>query len=293
MRRRDDAATAGAARATPEPRPIAKSSWRAPTLKSLRQSLGASPRRQPADDDVPAVGANEIREALDLDAAAAAAAAPAVAHVRQRHVWDCGLACLLMVAPCASGIGEGASWDVVNAACGTKSVWTVDLAFVLRELGARFLFLTKTCGADPSYARLAFYSRELGTDSGRVSALFSRAAAGEVALRRAVVGRDALLEVLRTGRCLAIALVDLRLLRRSALSAARSYTGHYVVLVGVEGARVRYRDPAEKAAELWIHKDDLHRARTAHGTDEDLLLVAVAGPGDAPAARWTDGAGFG
>ena len=123
--------------------------------------------------------------------------------------------------------------------------------------------------------------------------MFSRAAAGEVALRRAVVGRDALLEVLRTGRCLAIALVDLRLLRRSALSAARSYTGHYVVLVSVEGARVRYRDPAEKAAELWIHKDDLHRARTAHGTDEDLLPVAVSKPGDAPAARWTDGAGLG
>ena len=70
-------------------------------------------------------------------------------------------------------------------------------------------------------------------------------------MKRAVATRDGLLEVLRTGRVLAIALVDLRLLHARAARTSllpRSYTGHYVLLVGAEGDRVRYRDPAADRA---------------------------------------------
>ena len=151
-------------------------------------------------------------------------------------------------------------WNDVEKACGTRSVWTVDLAFALRALGCRdFLFLTKTTGCDPSYARLAFYRRDLGADSTRIQSLFRRAQQGEVSVKRAVATRDGLLEVLRTGRVLAIALVDLRLLHARAARTSllpRSYTGHYVLLVGAEGDRVRYRDPAADRAELVIDADE-------------------------------------
>ena len=82
-----------------------------------------------------------------------------------------------------------------------------------------------------------------------------RALEGQHLLAALVVRRargDGLLEVLRSGRVLAIPLVDLRLLHARAARTSllpRSYTGHYVLLVGAEGARVRSRAPAAARAE--------------------------------------------
>ena len=143
-------------------------------------------------------------------------------------------------------------------------------------------------------------------------------------------------------------MVDLRFLySRSAVGRAIaslpwSYTGHYVVLTGIDGrgrvSRVRrspffstparsdgrrsgstpvrperasrlsrspdvgggtplsssgrlistsdvdaprYKDPASAAGDASIAVADLHRARTAHGTDEDLILVAADSLGEA------------
>ena len=254
------------------------SSWRTPTLRGLRQSLSVTRRtKQPVEEPLQ-LDANGLRKALAIGSDLIAS--PLVEHVRQQRAWDCGLACVLMAAPHARRQTKSeVKWNDVEKACGTRSVWTVDLAFALRALGCRdFLFLTKTTGCDPSYARLAFYRRDLGADSTRIQSLFRRAQQGEVSVKRAVATRDGLLEVLRTGRVLAIALVDLRLLHARAARTSllpRSYTGHYVLLVGADGDRVRYRDPAADRAELVIDADDLHRARVAHGTDEDLILVAV------------------
>ncbi|KAH8064118.1 oxidoreductase [Aureococcus anophagefferens] len=80
---------------------------------------------------------------------------------------------------------------------------------------------------------------------------------------------------------LVIALVDLRLYSRTAVGRAiaslpYSYTGHYIVLTGLDAAgRVLYKDPASAGEDHAIGLADLHRARAAHGTDEDLILVAV------------------
>ena len=64
-----------------------------------------------------------------------------------------------------------------------------------------------------------------------------------------------------------------------------SYTGHYVVLTGIDArGRVTYKDPASSAGEAAIPVADLHRARTAHGTDEDLILVAADSVGAPPSA---------
>ena len=254
------------------------SSWRTPTLRGLRQSLSVSRRTKPSVEEPLQLDAGGLRKALAIGSDLISS--PTVDHVRQQRAWDCGLACVLMAAPHARRQTKSeVKWNDVEKACGTRSVWTVDLAFALRALGCRdFLFLTKTTGCDPSYARLAFYRRDLGADSTRIQSLFRRAQQGEVSVKRAVATRDGLLEVLRSGRVLAIALVDLRLLHARAARTSllpRSYTGHYVLLVGADGDRVRYRDPAADRAELVIDADDLHRARVAHGTDEDLILVAV------------------
>ena len=191
------------------------------------------------------------------------------------------------------------SWEFLTLflpRCGTRSVWTIDLAFALRAFGVRFLFATKTCGCDPSYKDMSFYKRELSLDERRVARLFDRAFDGEILLRRATVAPEVLRDLLGSGAVLVIALVDLRFLySRSAVGRAiaslpYSYTGHYIVLCGLDEAsgKVLYKDPASQGEDHAISLGDLHRARTAHGTDEDLILVAAdslgrgAGPLDAP-----------
>lgn len=180
-------------------------------------------------------------------------------HILQRESWDCGIACLVML---------GWSWEEVAEACGTRSIWTVDLARALELLGAKFVFATKTIGCDPSYGRLPFYSRDLDSDVWRVRERFESATFQVVQAR---VTNDALLGLLNAGYCV-IALVDLRLLRETF--ALWSYTGHYVLLYGVRSGMVLYFDPGSSSTDLAIAPADLQKARAAHGTDEDLLIVA-------------------
>lgn len=73
------------------------------------------------------------------DATCSAAAAPALLfhrqfpHVQQRDSWDCGIACVLMV---ISGIcGRRYSYRHLQQLLDTKSVWTIDLALLLRRFG--------------------------------------------------------------------------------------------------------------------------------------------------------------
>mmetsp|Transcript_10648 Transcript_10648/g.32017 ORF Transcript_10648/g.32017 Transcript_10648/m.32017 type:complete len:266 (+) Transcript_10648:116-913(+) len=181
-------------------------------------------------------------------------------HVPQRMTWDCGLACALMVR-------DEASWDEALRCSGTRSVWTVDLVAVLRAWGlARFVFLTKTIGADPSHGRLSFYSADYASDRRRVDARFAEFRRW---IRRATLSSDVLLEVLARG-LLVLALIDLRVLRASE----DDYTGHYILLIGLDDrGHVLYRDPAAADPILAIAPELLHTARTAHGTDDDLILI--------------------
>ena len=116
-------------------------------------------------------------------------AARRVPHTRQTYNWDCGLACVAMA---LNSMGEEtttatvrtddddddvdddfASVDAIAAAtdlrvlrrlCRTTSIWTVDLAHLLRRFGADVTFATVTIGANPAYASESFYSDTLRED---------------------------------------------------------------------------------------------------------------------------------
>ncbi|CAG9467614.1 unnamed protein product [Pedinophyceae sp. YPF-701] len=66
--------------------------------------------------------------------------------------------------------------------------------------------------------------------------------------------------------------------RATACGTDQEYTGHFLVIIGYDARREVFivRDPAASTPELSLHPEDLHRARTAYGTDEDLLLVPLA-----------------
>lgn len=53
-----------------------------------------------------------------------------------------------------------------------RSVWTIDLAHLLRRFGVAVEFTTVTLGANPAYARERFYRQHLRDDCRRVERLF-------------------------------------------------------------------------------------------------------------------------
>ena len=52
------------------------------------------------------------------------------------------------------------------------SIWTVDLAYLLRRSGLAVELMTITLGANPEYATEVFYKEHLEEDGSRVERLF-------------------------------------------------------------------------------------------------------------------------
>lgn len=53
-----------------------------------------------------------------------------------------------------------------------RSIWTVDLAYLLRRCGLEVELTTITIGANPEYAKESFYKEHMEEDGSRVERLF-------------------------------------------------------------------------------------------------------------------------
>ncbi|GAX83634.1 hypothetical protein CEUSTIGMA_g11058.t1 [Chlamydomonas eustigma] len=227
-----------------------------------------------------------------------------VPHCKQHFSWDCGLACVFMVVKAFNAAAlqstpqvsdpHESDYDKLRELCPTTSIWTVDLAHLLRRLGLEVCFLTKTLGPNPAYANEGFYMEHLQEDELRVSQLFSEANTAGIALHQRSLSSQELQEVAVTGACLVIALVDKRKLdpwlltadllcptllggseKGSSCEGDGGYTGHYVLIVGFDISRQEFivHDPAAPVSELRVSASALDLARRSFGTDEDLLIV--------------------
>ncbi|EIE26457.1 hypothetical protein COCSUDRAFT_46095 [Coccomyxa subellipsoidea C-169] len=214
-----------------------------------------------------------------------------VPHIRQVFNWDCGLACVLMVLR-AAGI-HSEDFSSLRNLCSITSIWTVDLAYLLRRFGLEVEFTTITIGANPEYAKESFYREHMAEDGSRVERLFQEAAAAGITVTRRSVSCAELKERMLAGSALVIALVDKTRLAghsvpamqappispglASRLGLAPSYTGHYIVICGYDPATDRFviKDPASAAEMNSVPCASLEAARHAYGTDEDLLLVTA------------------
>ncbi|KAH9539854.1 hypothetical protein CY35_15G078800 [Sphagnum magellanicum] len=207
-----------------------------------------------------------------------------VPHVRQLCNWDCGLACVLMVLK-VLGV-EGCDLKYLSQLCQTTSIWTVDLAHLLRHFAVDVAFLTVTIGANPNFAVETFYKENMEEDGARVNKLFEKAPLVGIQVQwRSITGEELSLLIL-SGRYLAIALVDKRKLSHPWLDELcladccglnTGYTGHYVVICGydMDTDEFEIRDPASASPSGKITLDALDEARKSYGTDEDILLVAL------------------
>jgi hypothetical protein len=162
----------------------------------------------------------------------------------------------------------------------TTSIWTVDLAYIMRRCGLAFSFYTVMEGVRDSYSEEVFYAQDLDVDRQRVTRLFREAHSAGVDIRTSSMSSSQLAEALFEAQ-LAIVLTDRRLLQvidfQSVAVDGSSFTGHYVVVAGFDRTTSTFDvvDPACSVPRYTVPAEQLDRARTAFGTDEDLLLVQV------------------
>lgn len=137
-----------------------------------------------------------------------------------------------------------------------RSIWTIDLCYILSRLGIQHTFYTITMGVDPGYKKNTFYKRVLSNDEKRVNERFKNATKNGIQIKIASLQMTVLLEHLIYGPV--IVLTNATLLkcdyccRKVAIELRRClpwpppYQGHFVVLCGYDIAtrKVFYRNPS-------------------------------------------------
>ncbi|XP_058512481.1 protein GUCD1 isoform X2 [Ochotona princeps] len=71
--------------------------------------------------------------------------------IQQLYHWDCGLACSKMVLRYLGQLDDGEFESALQELRLTRSIWTIDLAYLMRHFGVRHRFCTQTLGVDKGY----------------------------------------------------------------------------------------------------------------------------------------------
>ncbi|GBG27102.1 Protein GUCD1 [Hondaea fermentalgiana] len=237
--------------------------------------------------DVAGSGADGAED--DACGPAPASQVPLVPFVQQEENWDCGLACVKMATGAlrpeveASKLTNAALEQLVQ----TRSVWTIDLAFAIRELGIPLVMYTTSTRVDTrEYSGMDFY-KEVESDQARVNARFERAAEAGIRVDERPLPRAELQSIVSANALqMAIVLVDVTVLRNAERSygrkvldfvvsavAGHQFAGHYLLVIGYIAPFYEVRDPASSRPSTMVHEDVLERARSAPGTDDDILVL--------------------
>uniref|UniRef100_A0A8C6YCN0 Guanylyl cyclase domain containing 1 n=1 Tax=Naja naja TaxID=35670 RepID=A0A8C6YCN0_NAJNA len=229
--------------------------------------------------------AAELRGPLPLPALADAAAEGAgdavqlkVPALQQLYHWDCGLACSRMALRYLDLLNDEDFQRAVRDLQLTKSIWTIDLAYLMRHFGVKHLFCTQTLGVDKGYKNQNFLGKGMA-DGHSKNHSYSTVTIGDIQ------------EHLSQGH-IAIVLVNAVLLLCDLCSSpvkyccflpigqkcfcrSPDYQGHFIVLCGYNRALecIYYNNPAyaDRTCSTSIH--NFEEARTSYGTDEDILFI--------------------
>ncbi|XP_055535336.1 protein GUCD1 isoform X3 [Wyeomyia smithii] len=167
-------------------------------------------------------------------------------HFRQRFEWDCGLSCIVMLLDRKEKINFLANFEeICKAAAFKESTWTIDLCYILKDLGIKHKYLTTTFGANPTHIGKKYY-KCFDKDQTRVNQKFQNAESDGIPI-----------EI------------------RSCFGLKSAYMGHYIILCGYD-QRIRkfiYRNPAFKNKVCFMSFEAIESARKASGTDEDIVLI--------------------
>ncbi|KAJ1796014.1 hypothetical protein LPJ59_004009 [Coemansia sp. RSA 2399] len=148
-----------------------------------------------------------------------------VSKVLQQEAWDCGLACVCMLLR-ASGQPTCSVAQLARQAQ-TASVWTVDLAFLIRRNlpHADFTYYTAWAGVNPDHSQNRFYDDMLDDDERRVMQLFANARTGmSVHIVEIAIPLLDLKRFLVHRQYVAVLLVDSAELKCTVCARARSFS---------------------------------------------------------------------
>ncbi|XP_062814564.1 protein GUCD1 isoform X2 [Anolis carolinensis] len=218
-------------------------------MKSPREEEEEDEEEEEEDDDAqapPTVGIVQLN----------------VPVLQQLYHWDCGLACSRMVLKYLNLLDDAEFQRAVQELGLTKSIWTIDLAYLMRHFGVRHRFCTQTLGVDKGYKNQSFYRKHFDTEENRVNQLFLQAKTFKVLVEKCTVTMGEI-EAHLSGGHTAIVLVNAVLLACDVCSGPvkfccflpigqkcfcrrPDYQGHFVVLCGYNKASgsLYYNNPA-------------------------------------------------
>ena len=209
-------------------------------------------------------------------------------HMQQSHDWDCGIVCLEMIlhAWFASTTDTVVTREWLAATIDTQSTWTADVVFVLHTFleqqassphTVSYIFSSQSLAVNENLRALPFYAQQFARDTQRVQTRL-----GHHGLQRSrPYPLSEILDCVQYRGCVAILLVDANRLRGSnqqRSNATLPYTGHYLVVVGVQQEekahqRVVVNDPGVAEGRQSLPVERLEQAWHATGTDSDVILL--------------------
>lgn len=209
-----------------------------------------------------------------------------VPHIKQQYSWDCGLACSKMVLRMYEKDLDDFSSVCSKLAFG-QSIWTIDLANIMKHYGVKHFMCTITFGVDKGYSTKGFYRERFSDDEIRVNSLFEEGKSSGLNLEQRSVTLQEITSHLSRGDVV-ITLVDWSYLRCiwcdnkclptfSCMGRCLStmYQGHFVVLCGFNETRqlIYYKNPSCGDELCCCSFSVFEKSRKSYGTDEDILFL--------------------
>ncbi|XP_063388887.1 protein GUCD1 isoform X2 [Cydia fagiglandana] len=203
-------------------------------------------------------------------------------HFTQRYSWDCGVACVTMLLDPAQRQELLDNFEQICKEEGFGQItWTIDLCYLLKKFEIPHCMHTTMMGVNEAHRKHNYYRNIIDKDRLRISQRFDSANAVGIELVEGHLPMDAIVRHLRHGP--ALLLIDAGLLscdicKHNKLKAdfrrcfGGSFTGHFVLLVGVRRNKLLYRDPALRPRTCATSMARMERAR-APPTDRDVILV--------------------
>ncbi|XP_042090094.1 protein GUCD1 isoform X2 [Ovis aries] len=263
-------------------RPTPDAGWTARRAAAAAGARGRDlpPQGKPGKPTAPGKGCPERGDFVQLP----------VPVIQQLFHWDCGLACSRMVLRYLGQLDDAEFERALQELRLTRSIWTIDLAYLMRRFGVRHRFCTQTLGVDKGYKNQPFYRKHFDAEETRVNQLFAQAKTCKVLVEKWVSMQD-IQAHLAQGH-VAIVLVNSGVLHCDLCSSppkyccfapsgprrlcrSPEYQGHFVVLRGYSRAAgcVFYNNPAYADRMCSASVSNFEEARTSYGTDEDILFV--------------------
>uniref|UniRef100_G3TY70 Guanylyl cyclase domain containing 1 n=1 Tax=Loxodonta africana TaxID=9785 RepID=G3TY70_LOXAF len=205
--------------------------------------------------------------------------------------WESGQASCRLILLYLGQVDDSEFESALQALRLTRSIWTIDLAYLMRHFGVRHRFCTQTLGVDKGYKNQSFYRKHFDTEETRVNQLFAQAKACKVLVEKCTVSVQDIQAHLAQGH-VAIVLVNSGVLHCDLCSSpikyccfaprghrcfcrTPDYQGHFIVLRGYNRAAgcIFYNNPAYADRMCSTSVSNFEEARTSYGTDEDILFV--------------------